>query len=147
MIFQFFVRKRPALFFTMRKSPEVRIYELIKTQGYCTKVNVYRKRIAQNAESAEIILAMMVKLGLLTTKEIPPLCGGHTQTLYESTDKLNDIGMKENYISAVDEVVDLKAKLELLDYQIRSYDRSERLAWKRVHELEDKLNERDTINN
>jgi len=55
--------------------------------------------------------------------------------------------MKENYISAVEEVVDLKAKLELLDYQVRSYDRSERLAWKRVHELESKLNERDTINN
>jgi chaperonin cofactor prefoldin len=55
--------------------------------------------------------------------------------------------MKENYISAVDEVVDLTAKIELLDYQIRSYDRSERLAWKRVHELENELNERDTINN
>jgi|TARA_Y100001951_G_C11144883_1_gene185757 chaperonin cofactor prefoldin len=55
--------------------------------------------------------------------------------------------MKENYISAVDEVVDLKAKIELLDYQIRSYDRSERLAWNRVHELEEELNERNTINN
>jgi chaperonin cofactor prefoldin len=55
--------------------------------------------------------------------------------------------MKENYISAVDEVVDLRGKIELLDYQIRSYDRSERLAWKRVHELENELNERDTINN
>ena len=55
--------------------------------------------------------------------------------------------MKENYISAVDEVVDLKAKIELLDYQIRSYDRSERLAWKRVHELEEELHERNTIDN
>jgi len=55
--------------------------------------------------------------------------------------------MKENYISAVDEVVDLKDKIKLLDYQIRSYDRSERLAWKRVHDLEDKLNERNTIDN
>ena len=58
--------------------------------------------------------------------------------------------MNENYISAVDEVVDLKAKLELFDYQIRSYDRSERLAWKRVHELEEELeelNERNTRNN
>ena len=55
--------------------------------------------------------------------------------------------MKENYISAVDEVVDLKAKIELLDYQVRSYDRSERLAWKRVHELENELNERNTIDN
>jgi len=55
--------------------------------------------------------------------------------------------MKENYISAVDEVVDLRSKIELLDYQVRSYDRSERLAWKRVHELENELNERDTINN
>jgi hypothetical protein len=132
----------------IRKSPEVRIYQLIKAKGYCTKVSVYRKRIVPNAETAEILLATMVKLGLLNTKEIPsPLGGGHAQTLYESTNKLNDIGMKENYISAVDEVVDLTAKIELLDYRIRSYDRSERLAWKRVHELENKLNERDTINN
>jgi chaperonin cofactor prefoldin len=55
--------------------------------------------------------------------------------------------MKDIYISAVDEVVDLRAKIELLDYQVRSYDRSERLAWKRVHELEEKLNERYTIDN
>jgi hypothetical protein len=132
----------------LKKSPEARIYQLIKAKGYCTKVNVYRKRIAPNAETAEILLATMVKLGLLNTKEIPPpLGGGHAQTIYESTNKLNDIGMKENYISAVDEVVDLRAKIELLDYQVRSYDRSERLAWKRVHELEEKLNERYTIDN
>lgn len=47
--------------------------------------------------------------------------------------------MEENYISTVDEVVDLRAKIKSLKWQIRSYDRSERLAWKRVHELEYEL--------
>jgi hypothetical protein len=52
--------------------------------------------------------------------------------------------MKENYISAVDEVVDLRAKVRSLEWQVESYDRSERLAWKRVHDLE---YERDSIDN
>ena len=47
--------------------------------------------------------------------------------------------MKENYISAVDEVVDLRAKVKALKWQVKSYDRSERLAWSRVHKLEYEL--------
>jgi hypothetical protein len=103
----------------MKKSPESRVIQLIVDNGgQCTKSNVYRKRIASNAGSAEVLLATMVRAGLLNTKEIPPpLGGGHPQTLYESTGTA-----KETYVSTVDVVIDLKAKIRALEHRVHKLE-------------------------
>ena len=103
----------------MKKSPESRVIQLIVDNGgQCTKSNVYRKRIASNAWSAEVLLATMVRAGLLNTKEIPPpLGGGHPQTLYESTGTA-----KETYVSTVDVVIDLKAKIRALEHRVHKLE-------------------------
>ena len=103
----------------MKKSPESRVLKLIVDNGgQCTKVNVYRKRIARNAWSAEVLLAAMVRAGPLITKEVPsPLGGGHPQTLYESTGTA-----KETYVSTVDVVIDLKAKIRALEHRVRKLE-------------------------
>ena len=99
----------------IHKSPERKVLQLLESNGgQCTKVNGYRKRITYDADSAENLLTSMVRAGLLNTKEIPPpLGGGHPQTIYESTDET-----KENYVSTVNNVIDLKAKVSALEYRI-----------------------------
>ena len=65
---------------------EIGVLQLIESNGgQCTKVNVYRKRIASNAGSAEVLLTAMVEKGILTEEKQPsPRRGGHPQTIYKS---------------------------------------------------------------
>jgi hypothetical protein len=65
---------------------EMRVHRLIDDNGgQCTRVNVYRKRIASNAGSAEVLLTAMVEKGILTEEKQPsPKGGGHPQTIYKS---------------------------------------------------------------
>ena len=65
---------------------EMRVHQLIEGNGgQCTRVDVYRKRIASNAGSAEVLLTAMVEKGFLTEeKQPPPKGGGHPQTIYKS---------------------------------------------------------------
>ena len=65
---------------------EIRVLQLIEDNGgQCTRVDVYRKRIASNAGSAEVLLTAMVEKGILIEeKQPPPLGGGHPQTIYKS---------------------------------------------------------------
>jgi|TARA_Y100000034_G_scaffold128069_1_gene182036 hypothetical protein len=103
----------------VNKSSESRIIQLIVDNGgQCTKSDVYRKRIVSNAESAEVLLTAMVRAGLLNTKEVPPpLGGGHPQTLYENTNTV-----KETYVSTVDVVIDLKAKVKALEHRVHKLE-------------------------
>ena len=65
---------------------EMRVHRLIDDNGgQCTRVDVYRKRIASNAGSAEVLLTAMVEKGILTEEKQPsPKGGGHPQTIYKS---------------------------------------------------------------
>ena len=65
---------------------EMRVLQLIEDNGgQCTRVDVYRKRIASNAGSAEVLLTAMVEKGRLTEEKQPsPKGGGHPQTIYKS---------------------------------------------------------------
>ena len=65
---------------------EMRVHRLIEDNGgQCTKGNVYRKRIASDAGSAEVLLTAMVEKGILTEEKQPsPKGGGHPQTIYKS---------------------------------------------------------------
>jgi hypothetical protein len=65
---------------------EMRVHRLIEDNGgQCTKGNVYRKRIASDAGSAEVLLTAMVEKGILTEEKQPsPKGGGHSQTIYKS---------------------------------------------------------------
>ena len=65
---------------------EMRVHRLIEDNGgQCTKGNVYRKRIASDAGSAEVLLTAMVAKGILTEEKQPsPKGGGHSQTIYKS---------------------------------------------------------------
>ena len=65
---------------------EMRVHRLIEANGgQCTKGNVYRKRIASDAGSAEVLLTAMVEKGVLTEEKQPsPKGGGHSQTIYKS---------------------------------------------------------------
>ena len=65
---------------------EMRVLQLIEDNGgQCTRVDVYRKRIASNAGSAEVLLTAMVEKGFLTEEKQPsPKGGGHPQTIYKS---------------------------------------------------------------
>ena len=66
---------------------EMKVHRLIEDNGgQCTKGNVYRKRIASDAGSAEVLLTAMVEKGILTEEKQPsPKGGGHPQTIYKST--------------------------------------------------------------
>ena len=63
---------------------EMRVHQLIEDNGgQCTRVDVYRKRIASNAGSAQALLqAMVIKELLIEETQPPPQGGGHPQTLY-----------------------------------------------------------------
>jgi hypothetical protein len=65
---------------------KMRVHRLIDDNGgQCTRVDVYRKRIASNAGSAEVLLTAMVEKGFLTEEKQPsPKGGGHPQTIYKS---------------------------------------------------------------
>ena len=65
---------------------EMRVHRLIEDNGgQCTRVDVYRRRIASNAGSAEVLLTAMVSRGLLVEETLPaPGRGGHPQTIYKS---------------------------------------------------------------
>jgi hypothetical protein len=65
---------------------EMIVLRLIEDNGgQCTKSNVYRKRIASDAGSAEALLTAMVEKGILTEEKQPsPKGGGHSQTIYKS---------------------------------------------------------------
>ena len=60
---------------------EMSVLRLIEDNGgQCTKSNVYRKRIASDAGSAEVLLTAMVEKGLLIEEKQPsPKGGGHSQ--------------------------------------------------------------------